>query len=475
MRINSRTPMRSPPLSAGEVPKPGSRKATGVSGADSPSGQRSVQARNKPRALVSDAFIGGPPDAQQTFRQQFGTLATDPKRFHDTLRTVFGAGYDTTKAEQYRQQTLAGDFGWLPPVRWVEPSVLDGANGAYDAEAGTVLLNRTLDPKLAASTYVEEAGHHLDAKLNAKDTPGDEGELFRRLLGGEKLSPAQLAEIRADDDRGVIVIDGKQKEVEFWKPLKALGKAVKSVVQRVSAGVQGLVTGVASAAVGAARNIGEGLGTFAGGLGQIFKGQWGEGLKQMGMGLVKTFIQTPIDAGLMILGRAVSTIQTLAGLEPPGRKLDPGEIAVLQQIYGNRIDYSAVRIKEGQVGVFGLPGRPFTHGDTVYIPLKFGRVDPDTLVHEMAHVWQHQNGGTDYMSEALWAQNFGDGYEFVKGIQEGKSWRELNPEQQAWLLEKAFAGGFFDGPDQRFKYNGTDYTDYLNAALVQIREGQGAP
>lgn len=448
------------------------------------------RAENKPstasaaasRANTVDVFTSAAPDVRSTFRQQFGELAADEKRFHDTMRTVFGEGYDVAKAERYRKQALAGDFSWLPPVKLVDPGTLGGAHGAYDAESGTVLLNRTLPPELAAATFVEEAGHHLDTQLNAKDTPGDEGELFRRILSGEKLSGAQLAAIRAENDKGIIYVDGKAKEVEFWNPFKAIGDAVKSVgnaigevAQRVGDGVRGLVTGVGNAVVGIVRNVGEGLGDFFGGVGKLFTGKFIDGLKQMGQGLVKTVIQTPVDALLMVGGRALSAIQTLIGVEPPGRGLKADEIAVLRQVYGDSIDYGAVRIKEGNSGLFSTTGRAFAHGNTIYIPPENLPLTKDLLVHEMAHVWQNQNGGTDYMSEALWGQYHGDGYDFEKGLKEGKAWSELNPEQQAELLQQAYLAGYFNGPGQRFVYNGTDYTDYMNDVMKQVRAGKGAP
>jgi hypothetical protein len=475
--------MQPPRPTRSEGSKPSAQTSAATRGGTPPGGVAGWPV-NRARALTTDAFVGGPPDVRGTFRKQFGALATDKNTFHATMRAVFGEGYDTAGAEKYRQRALGGDFGWLPPVRWVGPDVLGNANGAYDAESGTVLLNRALDPSVAASTFVEEAGHHLDARLNAKDTPGDEGELFRRVLAGEKLSSAQVTEIRTENDKGLVVVDGKMKEVEFWNPLKALGKAAKSVGkalkqvgQRVADSVRGLATGVASAITGAARNIGEGAGTFLSGFGKLFQGRIGEGLGKMGKGLLKVFVQTPVDAGLMILGRAASAVQTLVGLEPPGRKLDSSQIATLKKIFGDSVDYSAVRIKEGGIGVFGVTKRPFTHGDTIYIPRNMSPLTEETLVHEMAHVWQHQNGGTDYMSEALWAQNVGDGYDLLKGLQQGKSWRELNPEQQATLLEEAFKAGFFDGSGRPFKYGdgNEDYTDYLKAALAQVRKGRGAP
>lgn len=484
MKIQSRLSTQAP------LRTPESAKALG--GQKAGAASHAVAARRSGFDTVS-AFSGKGPDVQSTFRRQFGELATDKQQFHDTMRKVFGEGYDATKAEQFRQQAQAGNFDWLPPVKLVSAETLGGANGAYDAESGTVLLNASLDPALAASTYVEEAGHHLDTQLNAKDSAGDEGELFRRILSGEKLSSAQVAEIRAENDKGIIHVDGQAKEVEFWNPFKAIGKAAKAVgnaigsaakavgnvvkeaAVRVGDGVRSLATGVVSTVVGAVRNVAEGIGTFAGGVGKLFTGKFKEGFQQMGLGLVKTFLQTPADAVLMMGGRALSAVQTLIGVEPPGRKLSADEIATLRQVYGDSIDYSQIRLKEGNSGLFSTTGRAFTHGNTIYIPKENLPLTKDLLVHEAAHVWQHQNGGTDYMSEALWAQYLGDGYDFEKALKEGKSWSQMNPEQQGEFLQQAQLSGFFDGPGRRFRYNGTDYTEQLNEALRQVRAGKGAP
>jgi hypothetical protein len=499
MKVQSRIPTQSPL---------GTQETKNQLGVGKPATSANTVAARRAGFDAVSAFTGGKaPDVQATFRRQFGELAANKEQFHDTMRQVFGEGYDAAKAEQFRQQAQAGNFDWLPPVKLVSAETLGGANGAYDAESGTVLLNASLDPTLAAATFVEEAGHHLDAQLNRKDSAGDEGELFRRVLSGEKLTSAQVAEIRAENDKGIIHVNGQAKEVEFWNPFKAIGNAAKAVgnavagaaqavgnavsgaaqavgnvvkeaAVRVGDGVRSLATGVASTVVGAVRNVGEGLGTFAGGIGKIFKGDFLDGLKQMGSGLVKTFLQTPADAVLMLGGRAVSAIQTLIGVEPAGRKLTGDEIETLRKVYGDSIDYSRVRIKEGDAGLFSTTGRAFAHGDTIYIPKEDLPLTKDLLVHEMAHVWQHQNGGTDYMSEALWAQYFGDGYEFEKALDEGKSWEQLNPEQQGEFLQHAQRAGFFDNPDPNRRFiadNGKDYTAQLNEALRQVRAGKGAP
>ena len=124
----------------------------------------------------------------------------------------------------------------------------------------------------------------------------------------------------------------------------------------------------------------------------------------------------------------------------------------------------------------------------------------------MAHVWQNQNGGTDYMTEALGGQYLGDGYNFGKGLAEGKRFADLNPEQQAELLEKAWESGFVTStdPNRRFLVRVTDpdsdhgfefqmvsgndpryaqlvaagygdYTGVVSGALDQVRRGDGAP
>ena len=487
---------------------------------------------------------------QEDFKSRFAELAGNPEKFHGLMKEVYGANYDRAAAESLRQKALSGDFSWLPKIEFQSEETLQGANGAYDASRNVVYLNEKFmnDPQKAAEIYSEEVGHFIDKQLNKSDTLGDEGEMFRRLLHGEKLTNEQKAEIRAENDHGLIYVDGKATEVEFWNPFKAVKNAVKAVGNAISDGAKAVggaisdgakavgnaVSGAASWVSGAAKKVGgaivdgfkwignkawdgikwmgegiskaaqwigprlwdglhglgtglwdtvkgvghnlfEGASTIGGAFDKLFKGDFGGFFKDLGSGLLKTFVQTPVDATLLMGGRAISAIQTLIGVEPVGRKLSEDEITELRKVYGDSIDYSQVRIKEGNAGLFSLSGRAFTHGNTIYIPPDNMPMSKDLLVHEMGHVWQHQTGGTDYMSEALAGQYAGDGYDFEKGIQEGKSWSELNPEQQAELLQQAYKSGFFDSPGRRFTYNGTDYTDYLNEALRQVRAGQGAP
>lgn len=270
----------------------------------------------------------GAPSTEQVkgaFEKEFAARAHDKAGFDRFMRQVFGDNLDAGKAERYRQQALAGDFSFLPEVKFVDAGTLQGANGAYDADKGVVYINRELaasDPATAAQTFVEEAGHHLDAQLNTVDTRGDEGEMFRRLLAGEQLSDAQVAQIRNDDDRGTIVVDGKEVAVEFWNPFKAVGgaiadgakavggaiadgakavggavadgaKAVGSAASDVAGGVWNGVKDVGAGVAGAAVNVGKGLfQATAGFVSNLFDGNLGEALQSVTRGMDRALFQS---------------------------------------------------------------------------------------------------------------------------------------------------------------------------------------
>jgi hypothetical protein len=234
-----------------------------------------------------------------------------------------------------------------------------------------------------------------------------------------------------------------------------------------------IVAGAVSTATGVARNVGDAVGSFASGIEGLATGHLGDGLGHLGLSLVEV-VQTPVDAVLMAGGALVSAAQTLIGAEPPGRRLAGDEIELLRNVYRDSIEYSRIRIKEGNAGLLTLPNRPFTHGDTIYVPKDWLPMAKRLLVHETAHVWQHQNGGTHYMSESLFAQYIGDGYDYGKALREGKKWSELNPEQQAEVVEMAFARDLFSDPDSRFIHDSADYTEQVREMIAELRAGRGA-
>jgi hypothetical protein len=256
--------------------------------------------------LAQDGAIdsSSTPESQATaaFQKEFGDLAQDKEAFHALMKQVYGENYDAGKAEQYRQMALKGDYSFLPPVRFVSREELAGGNGAYNSEDGVIYLAEDLkgNPALMQQTFVEEAGHHLDAMLNTSDSAGDEGELFRRLMSGEKLTDGQIAEIRAENDHGTIIVDGKKVEVEFWgfgdlvdavgDAASAVGDAVSGAVNAVGDAVSEVVDGVGDAIGMFADGIMSGLGGF---VTNALQGNFGDAFQSLLDGADKAFLQAP--------------------------------------------------------------------------------------------------------------------------------------------------------------------------------------
>lgn len=173
------------------------------------------------------------------------------------------------------------------------------------------------------------------------------------------------------------------------------------------------------------------------------------------------------------------------------RALSDPELQLLRGVFGGGISYGPVRLVRMAPLIAGINGnRAFVLGNTLNVPAP----DYDALlrgekawllVHECTHIWQYQHHGWGYVAEALWAQGFGDGYDYVKALRAGKPWRKMNPEQQAQLIQDAFWGGYFDAPGALFGAVGgngkvlipggetpegfADYTPVLVAAVEELR------
>lgn len=170
---------------------------------------------------------------------------------------------------------------------------------------------------------------------------------------------------------------------------------------------------------------------------------------------------------------AASAFRLVAlGNRAPERLLTPAEIALLRTIYADSVDYGRVRIRSPVHGLLGLSRRAFVIEDTLFVPPQFLPLQPEVLVHEACHLWQHQHGGHAYIADSLHAQLLGDGYRLAKGLDEGRAWDQLNCEQQATLLEEAWTQGAFGG--RRLVIGGVDRTPALEAAIREVRAGRGA-
>jgi hypothetical protein len=264
---------------------------------------------------------------------------------------------------------------------------------------------------------------------------------------------------------------------ELFGPLKG---PVRFVTDRLVDATRSVVGGAFNTAAGVVRNLVDSGLKVGDGLVQILKGDFARGMATISIALNQAVYQTAADALMMGLGSAASAIQTLVGLEQPGKKLTSAQIAMLREIYGDSIDYDSIRIKEGSAGLFSINNSAFTMGNTIY--MKDNVVSDDLLAHEVFHVWQHQNGGTDYMSEALYSQRAGKGYDWEQSVPQ-TPFEQLEPEQQAELIQDIVLDGYFDARQPR-KYHRfmplidgqfVDLSAYIADALKKIHAGVGAP
>lgn len=346
---------------------------------------------------------------------------------------------------------------------------------------------------------------------------------------------AALADIRSDGAWYALALKTAKKSgsaiitynvpISFYNEVQAF--LASPTAQQILKGLADInhqsTTGITDGVKGVGKNIKEGLKDIGSGLGNSLAGGWDTmtspvgsekfkqginqnlgGMSQAGKGYLKAGSQTLLDFVAFFGLKLISGTQTLLLMESTGRPIDSTELKVLQQIFGSSVEYDAIRIKTGYAGVLNAGrdnswtlmnnNRAITIGNTIYMKnIPYSNTPASdwlsTLVHETTHVWQHQNGGTDYMGEALYAQaTVGYGYANDIVANPPKTWFLLNPEQQGQLIEDAYINEYFHNGGWNNKkpvlyttQNQTqaqispqDMINYLNKVLPQIRVGQGA-
>jgi hypothetical protein len=156
-----------------------------------------------------------------------------------------------------------------------------------------------------------------------------------------------------------------------------------------------------------------------------------------------------VDLTARGLRGSVSGVLTAVGDEPPARGLNASERAYLESIYGDSIDYDLIRIKKGGWATDDVLPATHTVGNTIYMKSTYfdanGNLTPEglkTLGHEAGHVWQNQNGGGDYIHNALFANlwatetmgNRNEAYDWRRALSQGESFTTMNDEEQAEVM-----------------------------------------
>jgi photosystem II stability/assembly factor-like uncharacterized protein len=122
------------------------------------------------------------------------------------IELAFGNQIDSDAARFLIAELAGDDSTALPRIEIRDESEINGANGAFASATNTIYLScefllRNMDnlPTITA-VLLAEIGHAIDFRLNASDTPGDEGELFSALVRGVELSEGEWQRIKAKDD-----------------------------------------------------------------------------------------------------------------------------------------------------------------------------------------------------------------------------------------------------------------------------------
>ena len=130
------------------------------------------------------------------------------------------------------------------------------------------------------------------------------------------------------------------------------------------------------------------------------------------------------------------------------RPLSAAETALARSIYGNGIDYTRVHIGRGTwwlpPGNTAMAPRGYIHFPAPSCPADFSAADTAAqawFIHEMAHVWQYQNGFPVWLS-GVWLVLSG-GYWRQRAyrlpdLAQTTVFADLNMEQQAELLRHCF-------------------------------------
>ncbi len=138
--------------------------------------------------------------------------------FAAQMGVAFGEGFDGVAAGQFFDSLVMGT-GVLPRVEVLDDSILGGALGAYAQATDTVYLSRQFlasgDFDAITGVLIEEFGHGVDARVNAIDAAGDEGDIFSRIVQDNFIDASVLVNLQNQDDQSSIFLNGKTLDIEM--------------------------------------------------------------------------------------------------------------------------------------------------------------------------------------------------------------------------------------------------------------------
>ncbi|HUR30190.1 MAG TPA: hypothetical protein VMZ69_02090 [Saprospiraceae bacterium] len=125
--------------------------------------------------------------------------------------------------------------------------------------------------------------------------------------------------------------------------------------------------------------------------------------------------------------------------KPKSRPLNEKEIFIAESVFGQALPTRLIRIDPTSYFVKKSGIIAFVTLHTVNIDRE---VSDNAFVHELVHIWQYRNMGSSYISEAIWGQKWGGGYDYggfialKENLSRGLA--AFNLEQQADIIEEYF-------------------------------------
>ncbi|MDX2256163.1 MAG: hypothetical protein NW214_11660 [Pseudanabaenaceae cyanobacterium bins.39] len=179
---------------------------------------------------LTESFALAITEAIQSVYDSLSAFASSAD-FFEQSEFVFGESLNHDVLSSLQQQWLSRDFSGLPDLKLLSASDLQGANAAFAGSTGEIYLSEGFlsqyvgSPQVLAAVLLEEVGHSVDWKVNAVDTPGDEGELFSAVLRGVDLNPAQIQQIKQENDSLNFLINSQTILAEQNNPIPPLSVA----------------------------------------------------------------------------------------------------------------------------------------------------------------------------------------------------------------------------------------------------------
>lgn len=148
----------------------------------------------------------------QTTRQTLSDFLLSPDS-DASMALAFGETGATFAPRSFVQQLIDGK---ILPTLSVLPEATLAAQGAYAAKTDTIFLAKELfgQPEKLLRVFLEELGHFIDNKLNAVDSPGDEGAIFAAQVIGDELTEEAIAALKAEDDTATLTVGEQTLQIE---------------------------------------------------------------------------------------------------------------------------------------------------------------------------------------------------------------------------------------------------------------------